>query len=151
MSAAPLCPVHQKPMRRWDSQRGAMWTCNEFIGQGVPGANRNGYCNQKMPVAVLAPGTPQAPAAQAAPVQTSQAQSAGSLRLQAAQTALQAAAAFHDGDGSADVLETAAVFYHWLKNAAMKDIPAPAPKPAPPPQDLDFSGGQAGPDDDIPF
>jgi hypothetical protein len=61
--SAPVCPTHGQPMHQ--GQFG--WYCRSFVGVGLPGANRKGYCTQEVrtaprqapPVAAqVAPGAP---------------------------------------------------------------------------------------------
>lgn len=57
---APLCPVHQKPMR---AGIGGSFYCTAFLGVGVQGANAKGYCAAK---ALAAPPAPSMAASKSA-------------------------------------------------------------------------------------
>ena len=100
-------------------------SCTKFVGIGAEGANKKGYCTHWEPTQA----TPVAqPESQGAGVGASP--SEGNLRLQAAIAALDAAA--HSVGSPADILNRAAVYYHYfLKPAFTGDAPLAANGTAP--------------------
>lgn len=143
MSVAPICPVHNKPMALRNGARGPWYSCETFMGPGVPGANDRGYCAYRPPR-----NAPQAPVAAPAaqPVaEAAQRASGASPRLHAAVAALNAAALTLQGSHPSEegVLRLASNYYHkFLKVAFTADVPvymdAPQFDPANPDNDITF-------------